>query len=214
MGEAPLYDARPPTPGHEKTRPGEEAGLDTLLRAFGKQFPLFSPRALVAVARQAAGLREGLAVLADLAGIAVVGVHVFPQGAGVRESLAAGRAGVWAVAGMGAHVASQAAGLREGHAAGRAGVWADAGMGANVGRQVARRREGLGADGARQVELATRPTPPPLARRSRAPTRSFSRRLFLPPLACDHRQITRQVWRPLLSPFGQNDTSNESGQSA
>ena len=64
--------------------------------------------------------------------VASMGAHVFRQGAGLREGLAAGGAGVWAVAGMGAHVACQAAGLREGLAAGGAGVGAIAGMAAHV----------------------------------------------------------------------------------
>ena len=46
------------------------------------------------------------------------------QAAGRREGLAAGRAGVGAVAGMGAHVDRQAVGPREGLAAGGAGVGA------------------------------------------------------------------------------------------
>jgi len=81
----------------------------------------------------------------------------------------------------------QVARRREGLAAGGAGVGADTGMSARVYRQAAGRRAGLAADGARQVEIATRPAPPPLAQRSRAPSRSFSRRLFLPLLASDHR---------------------------
>ena len=95
----------------QNTYPGKEAVLKTLLRASGKQFPFLSPRALIAVARQAARHRQGLAARADLAGIAALVVRVIAQGAGVREGLAAGRSGVGAVAGMGAHVASQAAGF-------------------------------------------------------------------------------------------------------
>ena len=57
----------------------------------------------------------------------VKSVHLFAvprQVAGLREGLAAGGAGVGAVAGMGAHVPRQVAGLREGLAAGGAGVGA------------------------------------------------------------------------------------------
>jgi len=166
------------------------------------------------VYRQAAGLREGLAAGGTgVDAVASMGAHVSRQVAGLREGLAAGGAGVGAVARMGAHVTRQVAGLREGLAAGGADVGADAGMGAQVLSQIARRRAGLAADGALQVEIAPRPAPFSLARRSRAPTRSFSRRLFLPPLACDHRQIKRRVWRPLRPPSGQNNTSTETEQS-
>ena len=59
------------------------------------------------------------------------------QVAGLRESLAASRAGVGAVARMGAHVHRQVAGLRESLVASRAGVGAVAGMGAHVSRPAA-----------------------------------------------------------------------------
>ena len=118
--------------------------------------------------------------------------EVSRQVMGPLEGHAAGGAGVGAGAGMAAHVVSQAAGLREGLAAGRAGVWAVASMDAHVISQALGRQEGLAADGARQVEIATRLAPPPLARRSRAPSRSVSRRLFLPPL----RKLT------IHSPYG------------
>ena len=60
-------------------------------------------------------------------------------------------------------------------------------MGAHVRCQVARPRAGFPADRALKDELGRHPASPPLARPSRASTRSFSGMLFAPPLASDHR---------------------------
>jgi len=146
------------------------------------------------VGSQGAGHREGLA--ASGAGVradAGMAAHVHRQVAGLREGLAAGGAGVGADAGMGAHVYRQVAGRRAGLAAGLAGVGADAGMAARVSRQFAGRREGLAADGACQVQLDLRPTPPPLAQPGSATTPSIRRGRFPPPLAFDRCQIRRRV---------------------
>ena len=68
-------------------------------------------------------------------------------------------------------------------------------MGAHVRRQVAGPRAGLAADGALKDELPSRPAPPLLARGSRASTRSFTSSLLPYPLAPEHRQIRRHVFR-------------------
>jgi len=133
---------------------------------------------------------------------------VYRQAAGLREGSAAGGAGVGAVAGMGAHVLRQVAGRRECVAAGGAGVGAVAGMGAHVYRQVAGLRAGLAADGALKEELTPRPTPPPLARGSRAHTRFLISRLLPSPLAPEHRQIRRHVFRETDSANWSNKKPN------
>jgi len=103
---------------------------------------------------------------------------------------------------MGAHVFRQADGVREGLAAGGAGVGAVAGMGAHVPRQAAGFREGLAADRAVDtVDLFTRCTAPRFARRSRASTPSFGSRLLPPPLASAHRAITLHVCLAALEHF-------------
>jgi len=95
-----------------------------------------------------------------------MGAHVYRQVAGLRESLAAGGAGVGPVSSMGALLIFQIVGPRESLAAGDASVEAVSGMGAHVPRQVAGLREGLAGDRALDnVDLVPRRTAPPLAGR-------------------------------------------------
>jgi hypothetical protein len=96
---------------------------------------------ILAVPHQVAGQLEGLAAgRAGVGAVAGMGAVVYRQVGGRLEGLAAGGAGEGAVAGMGAQVSRQVAGLREGLAAGGAGVGAGARKGAVGCRQVARPR--------------------------------------------------------------------------
>jgi len=174
---------------------GQVAGLREGLAAGGAYIGALAGMG-AHVCLQAAGLREGMtAGGAGVGADAGMGSHVCRQVAGLREGMAAGGAGVGADAGMGSHVCRQVAGLREGMAAGGAGVGAVAGMGAHVCRQATGLREGLPADRALKDEFGPHPAPPPLARPSRASTRSFSRVLVAPPLSSDHR-VARHEFAP------------------
>ena len=140
------------------------------------------------VFRHMASPREGLtAGRAGAGAVARMGTHVIVQVAGVRAGHVAGGADVGADTGMGARVLLQVAGLREGLAAGGTCVGPDAGMCTHVARQVTGLREGLAASCTLTFELAPRPVSPPLARRSRIPTPSFSGRLFSPLRVSNHR---------------------------
>ena len=175
------------------------------------------------VPRQLTGPREGLAAGGAFVGaVAGMGAHVFHQMVDPREVLAAGGARVGAVAGMGALVRLHVAERGEGLLAGGAREGADAGMGALVRREGVGAREGLATNiagpGARLGfgfllsppvahirddffdDLTLLPSPPLLARESRAPTPSSTRRAFQLPFDPDQSAAARRTLARWSSP--------------